>query len=48
MHYGPGVDSPSNRIKYQEFFWGVKEQLADNLTAICEPMSRKCGSLDIS
>jgi len=23
-HYGPGVDSASNRIKYQEYFLGVK------------------------
>ena len=23
-HYGPGVDSASNRIEYQEYFLGVK------------------------
>jgi len=23
-HYGPGVDSASNRNKYQEYFLGVK------------------------
>jgi len=23
-HYGPGVDSASNRNEYQEHFWGVK------------------------
>jgi len=23
-HYGPGVDSPSNRNEYQEYFLGVK------------------------
>jgi hypothetical protein len=23
-HYGPGVDSVSNRNEYQEYFWGVK------------------------
>jgi len=23
-HYGPGVDSASNRNEYQEFSWGVK------------------------
>jgi len=23
-HYGPGVDSTSNRNKYQEYFLGVK------------------------
>ena len=30
-HYGPGVDSASNRNEYLEYFLGVK---ADNLTAI--------------
>jgi hypothetical protein len=24
MHYGPRVDSASNRNEYQEYFWGVK------------------------
>ena len=24
-HYGPGVDSASNRNEYQEYFLGVKE-----------------------
>ena len=24
-HYGPGVDSSSNRNEYQEYFLGVKE-----------------------
>jgi hypothetical protein len=33
LHYGPGVDSASNRNEYQEDSWG-----ADNLTAICEPI----------
>jgi hypothetical protein len=36
---GPGVDSASNRNKYQESSWGVKGRPArktDNLTAICE------------
>jgi hypothetical protein len=40
-HYGPGVDSASNRNEYQEPFWGVKggrRGKADNLTAICEPI----------
>jgi len=23
-HYGPGVDSPSNRNEYQEYFLGLK------------------------
>jgi hypothetical protein len=40
-HYGPGVDSASNRNEYQESSWGIKvgrRVKADNLT-ICEPMS---------
>jgi len=24
LHYGPGVDSDSNRNEYQEYFLGVK------------------------
>ena len=24
LHYGPGIDSASNRIEYQEYFLGVK------------------------
>jgi hypothetical protein len=40
-HYGPGVDSASNRNEYQEPSWGGKERparKAENLTAICEPI----------
>jgi hypothetical protein len=41
-HYGPEVDSASNRNEYQESSWGVKggrpARKADNLTAICEPI----------
>jgi hypothetical protein len=40
-HYGPGVDSTSNRNEYQVYSWGGKERRvrkADNLTAICEPI----------
>jgi hypothetical protein len=52
VHYGPGVDSASNRDEYQESSWGGKDgptHKADNLTAIWEPIvKRKCGSLDIS
>jgi len=35
-HYGPGVDSASNRNEYQEYFLGVKAAgvRADNLTTI--------------
>ena len=27
-HYGPGVDSASNRNEYQEYFMGVKAAVA--------------------
>jgi hypothetical protein len=40
-HYGPGVDSASNRNEYQESSLGVigrPARKADNLTAICEPI----------
>jgi hypothetical protein len=40
-HYGPWVDSASNRNEYQESFWGDKGRRAhkaDNLTAICVPI----------
>jgi hypothetical protein len=40
-HYGPGVDSASNRNEYQEDSWGgrgVPARKADKLTAICEPI----------
>jgi hypothetical protein len=50
-HYGPGVDSASNRNEYQEPSWGGKGQparKADNLTAICEQLSRYCGTLNVS
>ena len=35
-HYGPGVDSASNRNEYQEHFLGVRWPVckADNLTTI--------------
>jgi hypothetical protein len=34
-HYGPGVDSASNRNEYQESSWGkgLPARIADNLTA---------------
>jgi hypothetical protein len=38
-HYGPGVDSATNRNEYQESSGGGKVRpvrKADNLTAICE------------
>jgi len=28
-HYGPGVDSASNRYEYQEYFLGVKAACAE-------------------
>jgi hypothetical protein len=40
-HYGPGVDSASNKNEYQESSWGGKGRpvrMADNLTDICEPI----------
>jgi hypothetical protein len=39
-HYGPGVDSASNRNEYQESFWdkGRPARKTENLTAICEPI----------
>jgi hypothetical protein len=39
-HYGPRVDSASNRNEYQKLLLGNKARQArkdDNLTAICEP-----------
>jgi hypothetical protein len=40
MHYGPGVDSASNRNENQEFpeSKGRPAPNADNFTAICEPI----------
>jgi hypothetical protein len=45
-HYGPGVDSASNRNEYQEYFLGVKEAVhkADNFTILCRVM--KSGNLN--
>jgi hypothetical protein len=46
-HYGPGVDSASNRNEYQEYFLGVRAAVrkADNLTTIlCRVM--KSGNLN--
>jgi hypothetical protein len=40
-HYGPGVDSASNRNEHQESSWRGKgwwAHKADNLTAIYEPI----------
>jgi hypothetical protein len=42
-HYDPGVDSASNRNKYQESSWTTKSgwpaRDVDNLTVICEPIA---------
>ena len=46
-HYGPGVDSASNRNEYQENFLGVKAAgaKADNLPPSCAVVT-KSGSLN--
>jgi hypothetical protein len=41
------LDPASSRNEYQGDSWGQARK-ADKLTAICEPMSRRCGSLDPS
>jgi hypothetical protein len=51
-HYGPRVNSASNRKDYQEFSWGVKGGRRVKQTptaAICEPIvETKYGSIDVS
>jgi hypothetical protein len=39
-HYGPRVDSASNRNEYQESSWGKgwPARGADHLTVVCEPI----------
>jgi hypothetical protein len=53
-HYGPGVDSASNRNEYQESSWrggGVMGNRHVGLTTLLpsvSQLSRKCGNLNVS
>jgi hypothetical protein len=39
-HYGPGVESASNKNEYQEPFWGVKGGRCVRLTTLPQSVSR--------
>jgi hypothetical protein len=50
-HYGPGVDSASNRNEYQEHSWGLKGGRCvrlRTLTPSVSRLSRYCGTLNVS
>ena len=47
LHYGPGVNSASNRIEYREYFLGVKSGRCIRLTTYHHPvpLSQNLGAL---
>jgi hypothetical protein len=47
-HYGPGVDSASNRYEYQESSWWVKSGRRVRLTALPPSVSRKSENVGAS